>query len=92
MNSIKEIAEKYNWLKYEQVPVPEEHLWIVLRWYLNQYVVHVYNCQDGGHYFGQYFDSKEQAEIAYQAKLAYYSPQSLAQKLADEMGWQVIID
>ena len=152
---------KSDWIEYKQLA--EEHLWIVLRrWGETEYVVHLYNEQDGGYYHGIYCRDLEKAQIAYRDKLLSYqgktiikpqnlisvlyqirqtglvnmadresvgrqalnygyhrvaqylkdnaqdyydtilielgeyiennAPKSLAQQLADEMGWEVIVD
>ena len=92
-----EQINKYNWLKYQQLP--EEHLWLVLRLFKSKYVVCFYNSEDDSHYRDVYFKNKRDAEYQYQRKLAYYRRQikdcptkSLAQQLAEEMGWEVIVN
>lgn len=150
---------KSDWFEYQQLA--EKHLWIVLREWGEEYVVHLYNEQDGGYYHGIYCRNLEQAQIAYRDRLLRYQgkmvtkpqnlislldqikqtglvnmadretvrlqalgygynqvaqylqeneaeypnilmelgeyvrnnePKSLAQQLADEMGWEVIVD
>ena len=62
---------QYGWLKYQQLS--EQHLWIVLRLFQDEYVVHLYNSQDDDHYYGIYCgQDREKAEQEYQDKLAYY--------------------
>ena len=93
-----EQISKYNWLKYQQLP--EEHLWLVIRLFRGEYVVFLYNSEDDSHYNAVYFGkNKRGAEYKYQRKLAYYrrtvrenQPKSLAQKLAEEMGWEIVVD
>jgi hypothetical protein len=92
-----EQISKYNWLKYEQLP--EEHLWLVLRLFNSEYAVYLYDSRNDSHYRGVYFKNKRDAEYKYQRKLAYYrrrvrknQTKSLAQQLAEEMGWEIIID
>jgi hypothetical protein len=64
-------ADKYQWLKYEQLPFG--YLWLVLRLFRDEYVVHVYNLEDDGHYYGVYCrQDRTKAEQVYQNKLAYY--------------------
>ena len=66
-----EEANKYQWFKYEQLP--EGYLWLVLRLFRDEYVVHVYNSEDNGHYYGVYCgQDRAKAEQVYQNKLAYY--------------------
>jgi hypothetical protein len=64
-------ADKYQWLKYEKLE--EDYLWLVLRLFRDEYVVHVYNSEDDGHYYGVYCGQNlTKAEQVYQNKLAYY--------------------
>lgn len=59
-----------DWIEYQQLT--EKHLWIVLRARGQEYVVHLYNKQDGGYYHGVYCRNLQQAQIAYRDKLLRY--------------------
>jgi hypothetical protein len=92
-----EQISKYNWVKYQQLP--EERLWLVIRLFKGEYAVYLYNSENDSHDRGVFFKNKRDAEYKYQRKLAYYTrgvtsnpTKSLSQKLAEEMGWEVIVD
>lgn len=96
-HQLMEQISKYNWLKYQQLP--DDNLWLVIRLFKNEYAVHLYDSEDDSHDRGVYFKNKRDAEYKYQRKLAYYTrkvqenpTKSLSQQLAEEMGWEVIVD
>lgn len=73
-----EQINKYEWLKYQQI---KTNHWLVLRLFRDEYVIHLYNYQDGGYYYGIYCgDDLEKAELVYRNKLAYYQGENILSK------------
>ena len=65
-------SKQYGWIDYQQLPSPNNHFWLVLRSIGVEYVVHLFNSQDGGHYYGTYCRDYETAKKRYFSKLASY--------------------
>jgi hypothetical protein len=70
---IEQIAQEYDWIEYQQLEGEKSHLWVVLRTLRNEYVVHLYNSEVDGHYYGVYCGSDlTKATQVYQEKIAFY--------------------
>lgn len=73
----EQFARQQQWFNYQLLESPENHLYLVLRWFNDQYVVHLYNANSNDYHYGVYCgDDRTKAERVFAQKLARYRGES----------------